>query len=63
MCGLYCVLCPIVVQNGHCEKKIADGIKQGKTLEQIVDSNPTKEYVTVFDKTIFIQAVYDSLRK
>lgn len=44
-------------------KRVADGIKQGKTLEQIVDTNPTKEYVTVFDKTIFIQAVYDSLKK
>jgi len=44
-------------------KRIADGIKQGKTLQQIADSNPTKEYVTVFDKFIFIQAVYDSLKK
>ncbi len=44
-------------------KKVADGIKQGKTLEQVVDTDPTKGYVTVFDKTLFIKAVYDSLKK
>ena len=44
-------------------KRVADGMAQGKTLEQIVDTNPTKEYVTVMDKTLFVKAIYDSLKK
>jgi glyoxylase-like metal-dependent hydrolase (beta-lactamase superfamily II) len=44
-------------------KKVADGIKQGKTLEQVVDTDPTKGYITVMDKTAFIKTVYDSLKK
>jgi cyclase len=44
-------------------KKVADGIKQGKTLEQVVDTDPTKGYVTPFDKTVFVKSVYDSIKK
>ena len=44
-------------------KRVSDGMAQGKTLEQIVDTDPTKGYVTVMDKTLFVKAVYDSLKK
>jgi glyoxylase-like metal-dependent hydrolase (beta-lactamase superfamily II) len=43
--------------------RVAEGIKQGKTLQQVIESNPAKEYSTIFDKAIFIQLVYDSLKK
>ena len=43
--------------------RIADGIKQGKTLQQIADSDPLKGYVAVFDKFFFVQAIYDSMKK
>ncbi len=43
--------------------RVADGIKQGKTLQQIADSDPLKGYVAVFDKFFFVQAVYDSMKK
>ncbi len=44
-------------------KRIADGIAQGKTLEQIVDTDPMKGYKTPMDKTLFVKSVYDSLKK
>jgi len=44
-------------------KRIADGIKQGKTLEQIVDTDPMKGYKVTMDKTLFVKLVYDSLKK
>ena len=44
-------------------KRVADEIAKGKTLEQIVDTDPTKGYVTIMDKTLFVKAVYDSLKK
>jgi len=43
--------------------RVADGIKQGKTLQQIADSDPLKGYVAVFDKFFFVQAVYNSMKK
>jgi len=43
--------------------RIADGIKAGKTVEQIISSDPTKEFKTGFDKIFFVQAVYNSLKK
>jgi len=43
--------------------RIAEGIKQGKTLEQIIGTDPTKEFKSVFDRKDFIKSVYDSLRK
>jgi hypothetical protein len=43
--------------------RIADGIKQGKTLEQIIGTDPTKEFKSVFDRKDFVKSVYDSLRK
>jgi cyclase len=43
--------------------RIAEGIKQGKTLEQIIDTDPTKEFKSVFDRKDFIKSVYDSLKK
>jgi len=43
--------------------RVADGIKQGKTLQQIADSDPLKGYVAVFDKFFFVQAIYNSMKK
>jgi len=43
--------------------KVADGIKQGKTLQQIADSDPLKGYVAVFDKYFFVESIYKSLKK
>ena len=44
-------------------KRVADGIAQGKTLEQIVATDPMKGYVVIMDKTLFVKLVYDSLKK
>lgn len=43
--------------------KVAAGIKQGKSLQQIADSDPLKGYVAVFDKWFFVKSIYDSLKK
>ena len=43
--------------------RVSDGIKQGKTLQQIADSDPLKGYVAVYDKYFFVQSIYDSLKK
>ena len=43
--------------------RIADAIKRGKGLQQIIEADPTKGYITVFDKSVFIEAVYNSLKK
>jgi len=42
--------------------RIADGIKQGKGLNEIVAMDPTKEYTAAFDRSAFILLVYDSLK-
>lgn len=43
--------------------KIANGIKKGKSLKQIIDENLFKEYKATFDRSAFIMTVYDSLKK
>ena len=43
--------------------RIADGIKQGKTLQQIADSDPLRGYIAVIDKLFFVEAIYKSLKK
>ena len=43
--------------------RIADGMKQGKTLDAIIAMDPTKEYTAGFDRSAFIMLVYDSLKK
>ena len=43
--------------------RIADGIKAGKTVDQIISSDPTKEFKSGFDKVFFVQSVYNSLKK
>ena len=43
--------------------RVADGIKSRKTMDQIIKSDPAKEFNTVFDKIFFIQSVYNSLKK
>lgn len=42
--------------------RIADGIKQGKTLQQIADSDPLKGYIVIVDKWFFVQSIYNSLK-
>ena len=42
--------------------RIADGIKQGKSVSEIIASDPTKEYKAGFGRTEFIVLVYDSLK-
>jgi glyoxylase-like metal-dependent hydrolase (beta-lactamase superfamily II) len=43
-------------------KRIADGIKQGKSLSEIIAADPTREYKTGFDKSAFILLAYESLK-
>ena len=44
-------------------KRIAEGMEQGKTLKQIIDSDPTKEFIAVFERSLFIESVYNALKK
>lgn len=44
-------------------KRVADGMKQGKTLQQIADSDPLKGYIAVADKYFFVETIYKSLKK
>lgn len=43
--------------------RISDGIKQGKTLQQIADADPLKGYIVIVDKWFFVQSIYNSLKK
>lgn len=43
--------------------RIADGIKKGKSLQQIADSDPMKGYTVIVDKWFFVQSIYNSLKK
>ena len=43
--------------------RIAEGIKAGKTVDQVISSDPTKEFKTGYDKVLFVQSVYNSLKK
>lgn len=43
--------------------RITDGIKQGKTLQQIADADPLKGYNVIVDKWFFVQSIYNSLKK
>ncbi len=43
--------------------RIAGAMSKGKTLTEIIASAPTKEYPAVFDRSVFITLVYDSLKK
>ena len=43
--------------------RIAGAMSKGKTLTEIIASDPTKEYAAVFDRSAFITLVYDSLKK
>jgi glyoxylase-like metal-dependent hydrolase (beta-lactamase superfamily II) len=42
--------------------RIADAIKQGKTVNEVIAMDPTKEYKTSFERSAFILLVYDSLK-
>ncbi len=43
--------------------RVADGIKKGKSLDQIIASDPGKGYKSVFDKAAFVNTVYYSIKK
>ncbi|HEV8273796.1 MAG TPA: MBL fold metallo-hydrolase [Chitinophagaceae bacterium] len=43
--------------------RVSAGMKAGKTMEQIINSDPAKEFKAVFDKVYFVQSVYYSLKK
>jgi len=43
--------------------RILKGIKEGKTFDQIVETDPTKEFKSAFERKDWIKAVYDSLKK
>ena len=43
--------------------RVFSGIKAGKTMDQIITTDPAKEFNTVFDKIFFVQSVYNSLKK
>jgi cyclase len=44
-------------------ERILKGIKEGKTLDQIIATDPTKEFISAFERKDWIKAVYDSLKK
>ncbi len=43
--------------------RVAEGIKKGKSLDQIIASDPGRGYTAVFDKAAFVNTVYYSLKK
>jgi cyclase len=43
--------------------RVAKLMKEGKTLQQIIDEDPLKGYTVVFDKSFFIEAIYNSIQK
>jgi cyclase len=43
--------------------RVDAGMKAGKTIDQIIDSNPAKEFNGVFDKIEFVRIVYNSIKK
>jgi glyoxylase-like metal-dependent hydrolase (beta-lactamase superfamily II) len=43
--------------------RVSAGMKAGKTMQQIISSDPAKEFKAVFDKAYFVQSVYYSLKK
>ena len=44
-------------------KRVSEGMKQGKSLQQIADTDPLKGYTAVFDKYFFVESIYRSLKK
>lgn len=42
--------------------RVADAMKEGKTLQQIIELDPLKGYKVVMDKSFFVEAVYNSLK-
>jgi len=43
--------------------RIIDGIESGYSLEQIIKSDPAKEYNSIVEKAGFIKLYYDSIKK
>ncbi len=43
--------------------RVANEIKAGKTMDQIIHSDPAKEFNTIFNKITFVESVYNSLKK
>ena len=43
--------------------RVQNAMKEGKTFDQVVETDPTKGYTGGMDAKTFIKTVYDSLRK
>jgi cyclase len=43
--------------------RISKAIKDGKTVEEIMKTDPTKEFISAGDRKNFVKSVYDSMKK
>ena len=43
--------------------RIAKAIKEGKTVDEIMKADPTKEFISAFERKEFVKSVYDSMKK
>ena len=43
--------------------RIAKAIKEGKTVDEIMKTDPTKEFISAFDRKDFVKSVYDSMNR
>jgi glyoxylase-like metal-dependent hydrolase (beta-lactamase superfamily II) len=43
--------------------RIAKAIKEGKTVDEIMKADPTKEFISTFERKEFVKSVYDSMKK
>jgi cyclase len=43
--------------------RISKAIMQGKTVDEIMKADPTKEFISVFERKDFVKSVYDSMKK
>ncbi|MEP6596696.1 MAG: MBL fold metallo-hydrolase [Ginsengibacter sp.] len=43
--------------------RISKAIREGKTLEEIMNADPTKEFISILERKEFVKSVYDSMKK
>ena len=43
--------------------RISKAIGEGKTIDEIMNADPTKEFISVFERKQFVKSVYDSMKK
>jgi len=43
--------------------RISKAIREGKTVDEIMKADPTKEFISAGDRKDFVKAVYDSMKK